>query len=353
MCRPPAGTRLARGESLLDSCEPGIVVDVADPRLVLLVVLAGPPGGETMNGAVVGSAVRDALGDETRVLVDDRKSELTDAEASATAVRIRADAVASIGWMTPNATRAHVHMFVTADALFYDRELSFQTADTVSDRERAVGLLIGAMVRSARAESPPDAVREELPPAAPTAPPPNDVIAEPTPAVRPAAKRRALAVEAAAVATAGLGGPALGAGPQLRAAWFPTSWLALRAGGSVAFGAIPDADASTSSYRMTAGAGSRIASFAGASGSLEVGANVVVVDHRVARTAPEAVRERWITGGQLGVRLGWMLSSTIESFGSVGVELVPGRTPIVVDGRTLATIPPARATAELGVALRF
>lgn len=338
---------------------------MADPTLVLLVLLAGPRGGEPMDDATVGTAVREALGRETRVLVDPGHAQLADDDATATAARIHADAVATIAWVDERRTSARVHMFVTADNRFYDRELTFQPADDRRERERAVGFLVGAMVRAAqseqeaRVEAPPVVVTpapREPPPPPPPPVAPRDVVAPPPPVAAPprSAPRRALAIEAAAAGSAGVGGAALGVGPQLAIAWYPWARVALRASGSALFGAIPHAGAASIATRITAGASYRAWSFgAGSRGSIEIGVAAVAVDHRVRRDDPPATRDRWIGGAQLGLRGGWQLSELVEVFASMTGELVAGNTPLVVGTRTEGQIPPGRALAGAGIALKF
>lgn len=326
---------------------------MADPRLVLLVVLAGPPGSEPIHGAVVGSAVRDTLGDATRVLVDDRRAPLSDDEVISTATRIHADAVASMAWTAADATRARVRMFVTVDGLFHDHELTFRPADAIVERERAMGLLIGAMAREDASPNPRRADDRGASVASDTGG--RDVARVPVVvSQRSLATERAFAIEGGAMGTLGLGGAALAVGPHIGGAWYPTTWLGLRAGGALAIGAIPDAGATTMSSRIIAGLAWRAATFGpGARGSFELGASAVVMNHRVSRDEPLATRSRWISGAHIGARLGWSFTPTLEPFLAVTGELVAGNTPIVVDRRTIAQVPPIRLLGELGVALRF
>lgn len=331
---------------------------MAEPTLVLLVLLAGPRGGESMDDATVGTAVREALGGETRVLVDPGRTPFTDDDTTATAARIHADAVATVAWSDADRTSARIHMYVTADGRFYDRELTFQSADDQRERERAVGFLVGAMVRAAQAEQAAPAPSAEPEPAVVSLPPPvvaHDArVTAPSAPVAPQPRRHAFAVEAAAIGTAGIGGAALGAGPQLAIAWYPWARVAIRAGGSVVFGTVSDAQATTMGTRITGGMSFRPWSFGPADrGTLELGVALVAVDHRVQRDDPPATRDRWIGGGQLTARVGWRASDPFEPFAWVAGELVAGNTPLVVASHTTAQIPPGRVLAGLGLALKF
>lgn len=333
---------------------------MADATLVLLVILAGPAGSAPINGANVGSAVRDALGETARVVVDDRRGDLSDADAAAAAARMRADAVAAVAWVDVAATRSHVRMFVSADGGFYDRDLVFAPADAMTERERAIGFLVGAMVRGAREDAPstapPPTPVAPAPPTPGNGPPerPRSPVEDAVPRAPSTAARRAFSLDAGAAGSAGLGGAALGIGPSVRLGWRPVPIIALRAGGSVLFGSIDPADATTIASRVGAGFALRAASF-GRDGAwtVEVGVTALAVNHRVAREAPAVARDRWLTGGQLGGRLGWRASEAFEPFVAVAAEVVSGTTPIVVGARTTGEIPLARAVAELGFAAHF
>lgn len=308
-----------------------------------------------MNGGTVGAAVRDALGESARVVVDEQRADLSDAEAAAAAARMRADAVASVSWADAAATRAHVHMFVSADGAFHDRDLTFAPGDAMTERERAVGFLVGAMVRGARDEEP-----TSVTPRVPAPPPREPAPAGPAPPSADAPRigaapiRRALSVEAAAGGSAGIGGPALGVGPVVRIGWRATRALTLRAGGSAFFGGIDAADASTIATRIGGGIALRVASFGGDdAGTMEVGVAVLAVNHRVSRDAPAFERDRWLTAGQIGARVGFRASDVFEPFALVGAEVAAGATAVVVGPRTVAEIPLARAVAELGIAAHF
>ena len=61
-----------------------------------------------------------------------------------------------------------------------------------------------------------------------------------------------------------------------------------------------------------------------------------------------------VASGALATTLvGFRASSTVEPFLGAGVEALFGTTPVIVDGVTVATIPPVRVTADAGLRLRF
>src|SRR5512141_1831208 len=105
---------------------------MADPALVLLVVLGAAPGERPRAGLVVG-ALTEALGGEARVLVEDRASEPSDAEAVRMLDRVHASALAEIAWSHPAHARAHVRVYIASHRTFYDRDLSFEPTDAAED----------------------------------------------------------------------------------------------------------------------------------------------------------------------------------------------------------------------------
>lgn len=296
-----------------------------------------------MNGPNVGDAIRDTLGTNTRVLVEDRRELFTDREMASTAQRTRADAVATVAWSAPDAANAHVRIFLASNGAFYDRDLAFAPADAITERERSVGFVVGAMVQSAAAEPAPLA-KEPPPPAVIPAPPVSDRVGPP-PSVR------AFSVEAALAGTAGIGGAALGVGPRIGIGWSFDPRFVVRASGSSVFGSIEDASASTVTYRIAGSMGWRVLSLPRSRLELSLGA--VVVNHHVARAMPEATRDRWTSGGQLGLRFECRAWQRLWPFVGVTGELVGGRTPIVVKERTTAEIPLLRILADAGVAAAF
>jgi hypothetical protein len=319
---------------------------MADPTLVLLVVLGGAPGEPAMNGPTVGDAIRASLGASTRVLVEDHRALFTDQEMAVTAERTRADAVATVAWSAPKAANAHVRIFIASNRVFYDRDLAFGEGDAMAERERSVGFVVGAMVQTAASEPPPPEAPPPLPP-----PAPPEIVPAPERPTPPPPRARMFSIDAALLGAAGIGGAALGAGPRLGGGWRFDPRFVVRIGGSVAFGSIDDAAASTVAYRMTGSLGWRALSLPWS--ALEVGLGAVVVNHRVSRDTPEATRDRWTSGGQLSLRFEIRGADRISPFVSLAGELVGGKTPIVVHEHTAAEIPLLRVLAEAGATFAF
>lgn len=335
---------------------------MADAALVVLVVL-GAGSREPMHGSVVAAATREGAGTDVRVLLDERAAAPTDADLVELADTTHATAIAEVRWSDDDATRARLHLYVASDRRWYDRELSFAKADALPERERAVGLVLGAIVREASIQSAAGEERPAAPPPAPpstapaiSVPPSTSVPAAPPDRTAPVPRGRAprFVVEGSALGTSSADASGADLGPSLRARWAIVDELELRASAAMRFGTIPSADATTRATRIGGGVAWRAVTF-GPDRTLSVAfaLEVVAVQHAVERVDPEARRSRWITGTFAATRFGWRASRTFEPFIAGGVEAVLGATPIVVGGRTVAEIGPLRIAAEAGIALHF
>jgi len=321
---------------------------MADAPLVLLIVMSG-----TAHSAVVGNAVKDALGDRARVLVEERETAPSDDEARALATRLHADAVAELAW----SEHASLHVFVTADDRFHDREIPFQPSDAEAERERAVGLVIGAMVREAEpapapVPAPPPTVAPPSPqPLPPPTPPPREA---PPPPPAPAESPRRVAIDIGATSALAIDGAGSGIGPALGVRYWALPILAASLTGAVRFGSVHEANATTTAIRLGAGPSLRVFGAREADPfSVSVTLEGVAIDQRVHREVLDEGHDRWVGGIALGAAAGWRVSPVLQPYVGVGVETLFGTTPVVVDNATVATIMPVRTFADIGVTVRF
>ena len=322
---------------------------MADPTLVLL-ILIGASAADRPHAATVGDAIGDALGGDARILTEERSSALADAEAASVADGVGGSAVAEIAWSDGDHTHARLHVYLSADRIWYDRDVSFEPDDAPAERERAIGFLVGTMIRETAAVGlslpvrPPAVTSQPLPAAAPRA----EVVVPPAP--REATSR--LAVDFGGVATSGIEGAAPSLGPLLRGHVTVGGGLSLHAGGSMGFGSIDAADARMMTSRLVGGA--RWTWWTVARGlSFDVGLDALAVNHAVQRADPAADRDRWLAGAHADVGVGWRASDILEPFATGGLDAVGGSTPITVGGSRVTQIPPFRATVELGLKTHF
>jgi hypothetical protein len=319
-------------------------------------ILLSQTAPEPMHGSIVGAGVRQALGNDARVVVDERAEMPSDEDAALLADREKAVAVAEVRWATDDRSRAKIHVFLSADRGFYDHEVSFGAGDEVVERERAVGLLVGSMVRAAAegalppnppAPAPPPKPPPPPPPPAPPPPPPRRVVAPPPPRAR-------VLVDAGASGVVGIGGAGASAGPSAHLGVELAHRWVLRAGSAVRFGAIDGADATTRTVAIAAG-GSFVPVTFGRREDVRLYLEVegLLLHHAVTRDAPAEEHGRWLGGMNVFVTAGFRLTTSLEAYVAPGLEAALGSTPVVLDGRTVTTIPPLRAAAAAGLRLYF
>ncbi len=320
---------------------------MADPALVLLILIAAREGEHT-RGSVVGSGLREALGEDVRLLVEEREVPRSDADARELGERLHASAVAELAWSDRTRSRARLHVFVSADKTFYDRELTFAPGDDPGERERAVGFLLGAMVRAVEREQS-EARTEERPLQDPERKRSEAPVA-PTQAEAPGR----LAIDLGVTSALSVSGAGTGAGPAAAAQVRASRFVSARVSGAARFGAIAAAEATITTLRFGAGAAaSAVVPREGQPLSLQIGLEAIAVNLAVHRERPSATRDRWVPGIYATILAGFRLTARFEPYVGLSAEAIFGTTPIVVDERTLATIPVLRAGADAGVRLRF
>lgn len=337
---------------------------MADPVVVLLILIAGS-SPEREQTQVVASGISDALGSDARILFEEREVAPSDEEARRLGAGITVSAVAELKWLDRKRSRVNVHVYITADDAFADRELSFGPNDAPEERERAVGLLVGSMVRNAYAAhvdtdvDAPDLDASEMPAPAPrtieTPPKPSDADrAVPRVPSRDASttRRMTIAIDASATGAAPIGGQGSGIGPSIGGEAFVAERFGVRVSGAARFGTVAQADATTSTLRLGAGPVIRVLG-ANASSRVDVQIAVEALALNQAVTRANVRQDRWQAGAYATVRVGYRIFAGVEPFVGVGGETAFGATPINVDGRTAAVLPELRVTADLGARLYF
>ena len=234
---------------------------MADPLVVLLVVV-GATSAAAPRSSPVAAAIREALGEEATVMVEERSEAPSREAAQELAGRLRASAVAELSWADGEgrAARAHVDMFMTADRAWHERDLGFEAGGTRDERERALGLFLGALVRAAAPETQASAAAS-----APEATGPSPQAFAPAPprerraasAPEPRATRWAVAPEAAFAAAGVVGAEASGVGPGIGLDVGRGAFGA-RASGALRLGTVSELDATSSLVRLGLGPRARV-----------------------------------------------------------------------------------------------
>jgi hypothetical protein len=162
-----------------------------------------------------------------------------------------------------------------------------------------------------------------------------------------------LGIDVGGFGMAGIGGEAPGLGPVVRARFVLNRALSLHGGVALGFGTLRDAGADMTTTRIGLGGRWRFARLANGNVGLDAGLEGLAVHHVVRRAAPEASRERWLSGGHLDVGAGFALSPALELYTTIGMDVVAGATPITLSGERVAEIPPVRGMLEAGARLFF
>lgn len=336
------------------------------PPLIVLVLVAV---GDARDPSVLAltATTEEALGPGTIVVVREVVTRPDDAAALSVGSAVHADALVEISWPDPQRLRASLHVHPSKDSpTWTDRDLAFAPADAAAERGRTLGFAVASMIPAATTASTATAATTATTATAATAPatgPPTAVAA--TAAPRPAdttakspalqlePRDRLIALELDGVATAGVGGAASGWGGALTGLIPIASSVVLRLGGGARFGSIAAAGAATSVARAHLGLGWQPLRDAASGLGLGVRGHLVVLRDAVSRTDPTEAGARWLPGVDLELEVAWSVASSVELLVAGGAELAFGTTHVVVGTEAVASIPPVRLLAELGVRTRF
>jgi hypothetical protein len=304
--------------------------------VVVVVLFAAQNASDPAARAVVSTAEQ-ALAPGAFVVFREGSDAPTDDDALLLEKSLRSDATATITWADADHLTARIRVHDRERSRWLDRSLVFRAADAPAERARAIGFALATMVQGAPSESP-----DRLP---------TNVPWNSTPAPSAPLLRRELGM--LGVMGIGIAGRAAGIGATLDGRWRAGA-LWLRVGGSMRWGSAPEADASSRAVKLDAGVvwlplqiGN---TFMGP--RLDVGA----VQHRLARPiegGTESTAGRWIPVATLQLELRWPVTSEFVVGAAAGIEAAVGTTRVLLDGQQVATIPPLRTVAEIGLGLRF
>jgi hypothetical protein len=159
--------------------------------------------------------------------------------------------------------------------------------------------------------------------------------------------------DAAVRGATGLGGSAAALGGVAGAGWLPTRTIALRGVFGARIGSAADARVTT----IAAGAGVAWQPLAWGSARAGFRVDALVLHDDVARDDPSGGapvhRTRWVPGAGVFAEGEWGLGSTASLTLALGPEVAFGAAHVYVADRRVATLPPLRGVADLGVRLRF
>lgn len=255
-------------------------------------------------------------------------------------------AVVQLTWRDPERLRARLRLHASRTNRWIDRELQFAPQDTPTERGRTLGFAIASMLPEGDPELQIRAVE---------GPSTAEGRSIPAPLER-------YAVGASFAGAIGLGGPASGVGGVLRAETKVGDRVSIGLKGGVRGGEISEVGAHTVTVVGGAGAAFRWLS-ADASGlplGLAARADALLLYHAVSHrnsTGDTQWQGHIMPGAAVGLEATWQLTSVLDLVLGGGLELAFGTVDVTVvaappAGGT-ATIPAARAAADVGARIRF
>jgi hypothetical protein len=325
---------------------------MAEPFIVLVLILSSGGGGDPTWSTVTGSAQK-AIGEDAVVLAQAPGEAPSDADALALGEKVHANAVVEVSWADPEQVRALLHIHLSRTPAWIDREIRFDPDDSPAERGRTLGFAFGSMISSART----------LEPVTPAAEPANTV---PAPAAAelpterappsPSPRRSAFAVDVDAIASVGVGGNAEGYGGSVDLRWYALPFVAPRLGAGIRAGPVPPAQASCLTVEGAAGTAFRLLATRNAH-PLELGlrTDLLLIRHELTRTSGSTTTRlnRWLSGADFAVEGAWSFAPGISVVVAPGVQAAFGDTQVFAGTKRLATIPIWRAVGELGVRVVF
>lgn len=340
--------------------------------LLAVVVVVLVPSGD--RDAVPIDALRGAagqvLGADASVVVEEVAALPDAASLGPMARERRSNAVVALRW---DAARVRVEIVAhPAGGASVSRTLAFSRVDTPQERGRALGFAIASMLPEQRGQpvaepgkTPPETAPAPVPPA-PSAlsstlsVPPRS--AERGVAVAAAASsstpwRARLAIDALAMGAVGVSGPAEGVGGALAVRIPLVEGVALRGALAARAGDVDAANAT--SLVLSGAAGIAVKKrIAGPGGRAFFGArfDLLAQRHALRRSASDegtSAQARWLPGAALLLEGELAVAPPLSMIVAAGGEVVLGASDVVVNGVTVAEVPPLRGVAELGVRVSF
>jgi len=306
------------------------------------------------------SAVVEALGPQTSLVLRSTSTP-SDDEALAIERQVDAAAVARVVWDGADQTVGVLRVHLRSTDRWFERRVTFSPGDSRAERGRTLGFAYASLLLGEQQPDPPAVAPAPLataaPRAGPSAPEVTTAVNKASPPVVPAAappRDRALAIELAALAATGIGGPARSLGASLHAEWAVHGSFFARAGAALRIGRVPGLDGEDTLGGL--GAGLAFRPRIPQPGKTDLGLGLTLealglyqdLSHR--GPSGSTLHEGRLMGGVTGnVEASFRLSQALDLFGALGAEVVFDSTEVSVAGRTVATLPFVRPTAQAGL----
>jgi hypothetical protein len=318
--------------------------------LLILVIVDAHDAATPLPGALA-RAAEEALGPDVAVSTQT----ITDSSAAATLEAgraARAAFVAEVTWSDERRTKAHLAVAAVDGSLSRSSTISFDAADPLAERGRALGLVLAALV--APEQQPRPASDRE---AGPRAPPAAAVLAMASPP-SPRASPRRFELDAAVGGGMALGGSGSGVGGALGLRWHPGKRIGLRAGAQARFGEVPSAQAAARDYAVSAGVAlSVLAPRDERRFALALRLEGLLLYQSLSHLSDDDVspvrRARLLPGATALAEGQWAISPTLALALGAGGEIVFGTTDVFVRQQKVAELAPVRLVVQGGLVARF
>ena len=331
---------------------------------VLVVIATGDPGdGSTQ---AIEQALHTALARDATILVRATDKAASDEALAAMGGAEHASLLGVVSW-SDRQGRVVIRFLSLPSGHWTDREIRFDAADVPTERGRTVGFALASMMpeeafgeHDQPAMAVPTSKPAEVAPALSTATTPSST-PSPVDARAPAPSQpprpNPLAIDAAALAVSAPGGYGGGVGGAF-AVRMP---IASALGGRAALGARGQAigPAQATSRVIVGAVGVAWQPWLDAGRRWAVGPRVdalllhLDIAHLSADDARATHLSRFMAGLDAAVEGTFRFADHAAVVGAVGTEVVFGRTDLFVHERQVASLPPARILAELGLRVSF
>jgi hypothetical protein len=339
--------------------------------VLLLLVDPAPP----VATSALTAASTDGLAGRADLVIERMKATPADDQAVARASALHADVVVEVSWPDGENGRAHLHAHLRPTAPWVDRDMTFTATAPPSERGRAVGLAIAAMVPDEEeiAEppaptptptptptpvAPPVAEPSATPPAppAPTRPKDEGAMGGPSepraPTPREGARWQLGAMFDASPST---GQSGFGGGGRLDGTFWFAPRVGARVGAGARFSSFSPADAKVAEIGGGAGLAVRVLHTSDGT-AIVLRADLGAAWASVARERGDGSTERHsrllptvdaFVEGDFALGRSWSLLLAI------GSELALGKTTVALNDTDIGTLPMARVIGQIGVRWAF
>jgi hypothetical protein len=326
---------------------------------VLVIVATGDPGDGSTRA--IEQALRAALGREAAIVVrpaSEAAAPPTDEALTATAASEHAGILGVVSW-SDRQRRVVIRFVKPPDGRWTDREVRFDAADAPNERGRTVGFALASMMPDEAFERRKSDAETDSATPLPIPPTPGVASRSPGPDARPAAPPRhnPLALDLSALAVTAPGGYGGGVGGAVAIRIPLRGALGLRGGLSARGGQIGPAQAT--SRVIVGGLGMAWQPWLDPARRWGVGARLdgLLLFHDVSHLSQDdsqaAHLSRFVPGIDAAIEGAYRFSDHAAAIGALGAEVAFGRTDVLVHQEPVASLPPGRVLAELGLRVSF